>query len=180
MSLPSKKYNIYQRIRRQFKLNFIKLFRSPGGAKKVSRGFAIGFGLEMIVLSSVSLVYVFFVPLVRIVKGSLPAAVIGNVIGKLTFLPVLLMPFAKKIGKLIYPIKVHVGHTPFSFSSILHGNFRGLIHVLYGGIHVLIGMTVFGLILGGISYFIIHYLYEKEKARRLTKKHGTTPIASIG
>ncbi len=64
MSLTSKKYNFHQRIRRQFKLNFIKLFRSPGGAKKVSRGFAIGFGLEMIVLSSASLVYVLFVPLV--------------------------------------------------------------------------------------------------------------------
>lgn len=180
MNTTSKKYNFYQRFRRQFKLNFIKLFRSPGGAKKVSLGFAIGFGLEMIVLSSVSMVYLFFVPLVRLVKGSLPAAVIGNVIGKLTFLPVLLMPLAKKIGKFIYPIKVHAGHSPFSFSSILHGNFKGLIHVLYGGIHVLIGMTVFGMILGGISYFIIHYLYEKEKARRLTKKSGTRPLVSIG
>ncbi|MGJ7919715.1 DUF2062 domain-containing protein [Neobacillus sp. LXY-4] len=169
MSLKQKKYNFFQQVRRKFKLNFIKLFRSPGGAKKVSLGFAIGFGTEMIVLSSVSLIYIFFVPLVRLAKGSLPAAIIGNVIGKITFLPVILIPFAKKIGKLLYPIKVKVGHMPFSFSNILHGDFRGLINVLYGGIHVLIGMTIFGIILGGISYFIIHYFYEKEKTRRLTK-----------
>lgn len=178
MSLKSAKYNIIQQIQRKLKLNFIKLFRSPGGARKVSLGFAIGFGLEMIVLSSASLIYILFVPFVRLVRGSLPAAIIGNVIGKITFLPVLLLPFAKKLGKLLYPIKVNVGHTPFSFSNILHGDFRGMINVLHGGIHVLIGMTIFGIILGGISYFFVHYFYEKEKTRRLTKVRSKQLIRS--
>src|SRR3954471_17905961 len=96
-----KKYNFHQRVARVFKLNFIKLFRSPGGAKKVSLGFAIGFGLEMLVISSASLIYILFVPIVRLAKGSLPASIIGNVIGKLTLLPVILLPFARKLGKLI-------------------------------------------------------------------------------
>lgn len=165
-----KKYNILQRIGRAFKLNFIKLLRSPGGAKKVSLGFAIGFGLEMVVLSSASLIYIFFVPMVRIAKGSLPAAIIGNVIGKLSFLPVLLLPFAKTIGKLIYPINGRVGHKiPFSFEHLMQGDFRGVVSLIHGGVHVLIGMTIFGIILGVISYFLVHYFYEKEKTKRLIR-----------
>jgi uncharacterized protein (DUF2062 family) len=170
LSGKQKKYNIFQRIGRVFKLNFIKLFRSPGGAKKVSLGFAIGFGLEMLVISSASLIYILFIPIVRLAKGSLPAAIIGNVIGKLSFLPVILIPFARTIGKLILPMKVKLGHSaPFSFQNLMHGDFSGLISVLHGGVHVLIGMTIFGTILGTASYFIVYYFYEKEKTKRIMR-----------
>ncbi|NRD79207.1 DUF2062 domain-containing protein [Bacillus sp. BRMEA1] len=170
MRVKPKKYNFFQRIGRAFKLNFIKLFRSPGGAKKVALGFAIGFGLEMLVISSASLIYILFIPIVRLAKGSFPAAIIGNVIGKLTFLPVILLPFARTIGKMIFPMKVKIGNSPpFSFKSLLHGDFSGLISILHGGVHVLIGMTIFGVVLGLASYFIVYYFYEKEKAKRLTR-----------
>lgn len=170
MGMKQKKYNFFQRLGRVFKLNFIKLFRSPGGAQKVSLGFALGFGLEMLVISTASLIYILFIPIVRLAKGSLPAAVIGNVIGKLSFLPVLLLPIAKKVGKLIFPMKVKLGHsTPFSFQNLLHGDFRSLISVLHGGVHVLIGMIILGIVLSFISYFIVHYFYEKEKNKRITR-----------
>lgn len=179
MSLKQKKYNFFQRFGRAFRYNFIKLFRSPGGAKKVSMGFAIGFGLEMLVISSASLIYILFVPIVRLAKGSFPAAIIGNVIGKISFLPVILLPFARKIGKMIYPMKIKLGHhnTPFSFQNMIHGDFGGLINVLHGGIHLLIGMTVIGIILGTCSYFIVHYFYEKEKIKRLTKIRAKQAIS---
>jgi uncharacterized protein (DUF2062 family) len=170
MGIKTKKYNFFQRLGRTFKLNFIKLFRSPGGAKKVSLGFALGFGLEMLVISTASLIYIFFIPIVRLSKGSLPAAVIGNVIGKLSFLPVLLLPLAKKVGRIILPMKVRIGKgAPFSFQNLLHGDFHSLVSVLHGGVHVLIGMTTFGIVLGLISYFIVHFFYEKEKSKRLTR-----------
>jgi uncharacterized protein (DUF2062 family) len=173
MSIKHKKYNFFQKIGRTFKFNFVKLLRSPGGAKKVSLGFAIGFGLEMLVISTASLIYILFVPIVRLAKGSLPASIIGNVIGKLTFLPVILLPFARKIGKIIFPMKVKVGHnTPFSFQNLMHGDFRSLLGILHGGVHVLIGMTIFGIVFGIIAYFIVHYLYEKEKTRRLNKRRN--------
>jgi hypothetical protein len=181
MSIKQKKRNFPRRIGRAFKLNFIKLFRSPGGVKKVSLGFAIGFGLEMLVLSTALLIYILFIPIVRLAKGSLPAAIIGNVIGKLSFLPVILLPIAKKIGKTIYPMKVRIGHnTPFSFQNLIHGDFRCLIGVLHGGIHVLIGMTILGIVLGFISYFIVHYFYEKEKTKRLTRIRDKHAIRKKG
>jgi uncharacterized protein (DUF2062 family) len=178
MKVAKKKYNFFEKIRRKFKLNFIKLLRSPGGAKKVSLGFAIGLGLEMLVISTAALVYILFIPIVRLAKGSLPASIIGNVIGKLTFLPVILLPFAKKIGKLIFPVKVKVGHqTPFSFQNLLHGDFQSILSLLHGGLHVLIGMTIFGIVLGIIAYFVVHYLYDKEKMRRITKRRLKDPLS---
>lgn len=170
MTIKQKKYHFFQRISRTFKLNFLKLLRSPGGAKKVALGFAIGFGLEMLVISTASLIYILFIPIVRISKGSFPAAIIGNVIGKLSFLPVILLPFAKKIGKMIFPMQVKINHAvPFSFYNLMHGDFRGLISLLHGGIHILIGMTILGTVLGLISYFVVHHLYEREKAKKLKK-----------
>lgn len=172
MTIKQKKYNLFQRIARVFRLNFIKLLRSPGGAKKVSLGFAIGFGLEMLVISTASLIYILFIPIVRMSKGSLPAAIIGNVIGKFSFLPVLLLPFAKQLGKIIFPMKVKVTHsTAFSFQALMHGDFRGLISLLHGGVHMLIGMTILGTVLGIMSYFIVHFFYEKERIKRLKKSH---------
>lgn len=170
MKIKQKRYNLINRIGRTFKLNYFKLLRSSGGAKKVALGFAIGFGLEMLVISTAALVYILFIPVVRLSKGSLPASIIGNVIGKLTFLPVILLPFARKIGKMIFPLKVRVGHhTSFSFQDFLHGDFHGILNLLHGGVHVLIGMTFFGIVLGIVSYFLVHFLYEREKERRLIK-----------
>lgn len=170
MNKYRKKHPVFKRIGRLFKFNFIKLLRSPGGAKKVSLGFALGFGLEMLVISTASLIYIFFIPIVRLAKGSLPAAIIGNVIGKLSFLPVLLLPLAKTVGKIIFPMNVKVHHaSTFSFQKLMHGDLSSLISILHGGIHVLIGMTIIGSVLGFISYFIVHYFYEKEKEKRLKK-----------
>jgi uncharacterized protein (DUF2062 family) len=162
-----KKYNWIQKIIRSLQCNYKKLLRSPGGARKVALGFAIGFGLEMIVISTASLIYLLFYPIVKLSRGSLPAAIIGNVIGKLTFLPVILLPFAKKLGEWIYPAQT--GQTQFrehSFTELFSGNFQVLRDILYGGLHVLIGMTIFGAILGAISYFVIYYLYEKHKEKK--------------
>jgi uncharacterized protein (DUF2062 family) len=179
MSIKHKKYNFFQRLGRAFKLNFLKLLRSPGGAKKVSLGFAIGFGLEMLVISTASLIYILFVPIVRLAKGSLPASIIGNVIGKLTLLPVILLPFARKLGKLIFPMRVKIGQNQsgsFSFQNLLHGDFHSLISLIHGGFHALIGMTIFGVILSVISYFIVHYFYEKERINRLKRRRSKSEI----
>lgn len=170
MKKGNKQYNLPQRFQRSFKLNFIKLFRSPGGARKVSLGFAIGFGLEMLVISSAALVYVIFYPIVKMAKASLPAAIIGNVIGKLTFLPVLLLPFAKRLGSIVYPNVTSDGTVQeHSFIDIIKGDVS-IINILHGGIHIIIGMSIFGLILGVISYYVIWYFYKREVQRRVTRR----------
>ncbi|WKB35362.1 DUF2062 domain-containing protein [Terrilactibacillus sp. S3-3] len=136
------KYNLLQKMQRHFRFNMIKLFRSPGGARKVSLGFAIGFGLEMLMIPTAYLAYILLIPIVKLARASLPASIIGNVIGKFTFLPVILLPFAKELGNVIYPKKSH--HVHFHHDAImevLHGHFSILTDILHGGIHLLIGMS---------------------------------------
>ncbi|MDR0267102.1 DUF2062 domain-containing protein [Paenibacillus sp.] len=175
MTTKRKKRNLFHKFFRKIKFNMIKLFRSPEGARKVSLGFAVGFGLEMIVISTGSLVYLIFYPIVRLFGGSLPAAIIGNVIGKLTFLPIVLIPFAKKIGEWFFPQKMlGAPMHEHAWRNLLHGDFRIFKHLLQGGLHVLIGMSIFGLVLGFISYFIVRYLYNQRKRHRLIKRAGAS------
>lgn len=169
MKQSKRRFNWFQQIPRAIRYNYMKLLRSPEGGKKVSLGFAIGFGLEMVVLPTASLIYLLFYPIVRLSGGSLPAAIIGNVIGKLSFLPIILLPFSKKIGELVYPTryKDKVVHFHQTYQELLHGNFGIVGDIFRGGLHILIGQSIFGLILGVIAYFVIYYLYERSRERRL-------------
>jgi uncharacterized protein (DUF2062 family) len=164
-----KKTNWFLQIPRAIRYNYLKLLRSPEGVKKVSLGFALGFGLEMIVLPTASLIYILFYPIVRLFGGSFPASIIGNVIGKLTFLPVILLPFSKQIGELIYPTTYedHVVKFHHIYHQLLQGDFSVVNEIFRGGLHILIGQTIFGLILGFASYFVIYYLYERQKKKKM-------------
>ncbi|ENQ3078899.1 TPA: DUF2062 domain-containing protein [Bacillus pseudomycoides] len=183
MRVNKKTYSFFQRIWRGMKLNYYRLLRAPEGAKIVSRGFAVGFGMEMLVIHTASLVYLIFYPLVRLLKGSFPAAVIGNIIGKLTFLPVILIPFAHALGKLIYPF--HVKKIPlhhYTIGDIFSSNGLTILRsLLQSEVYVIIGMTILGIGLGIIAYFVMYYLYEKNRKLRLTKRKRQIkrPIAQL-
>ncbi|MGC5771684.1 DUF2062 domain-containing protein [Paenibacillus pabuli] len=172
MNLQKSKNSRFARLTRALKLNFLKLLRAPGGAHKVSTGFALGFGLELIVISTASLVYLVFYPIVRLSGGSLPAAIVGNVVGKLTFLPILLMPLAKQIGSWILPAHsmgqglVHES----AFMELFRGNWSALSELLLGGLDILAGMSVFGVILGVISYFVVKFFYVRALKRRFERR----------
>ncbi|MBB6022362.1 uncharacterized protein (DUF2062 family) [Paenibacillus sp. JGP012] len=168
MKNRKRKPNRLARLTRAIKLNFLKLLRAPGGAHKVSTGFAIGFGLELIVISTASLIYLVFYPIVRLSGGSMPAAIVGNVVGKLTFLPIILMPLAKQIGSWILPAH-SMGQGPVHESAwmeLFRGNWSAVSELLLGGLDILTGMSVFGLILGFISYFIVKFFYVRALHRR--------------
>ncbi|UOF88836.1 DUF2062 domain-containing protein [Fodinisporobacter ferrooxydans] len=138
---------------RSLKLQYIKLLRSPGGARKVATGFAIGFGLEMLVLSTAMVVYVFLYPIVRIMRGSLSAAIIGNLICKATFLPVLMLPVAMEVGRFLTPFKPH-----------------GIPRTVFYYLHTLLGMSLFAGVFGFLSFFPVYYLYEARRKHRENKR----------
>ena len=149
----------------------IRLFRSSDGARKVSLGFAIGFGLEMLVIPTAYLMYIIFYPAVRLSRASLSSAIIGNIIGKFTFLPLLLLPVGKSLGEVIYPVKIkHVHVHAHPLRDLFNGDLSVLNGLLYGSLQTLIGMAVIGAVLGFISYHLIHYFYNQGKQRRRKKK----------
>jgi uncharacterized protein (DUF2062 family) len=145
-----------KKLGRIFKLQYVKLIRSPGGAKKVALGFAIGFGLEMLVLPTLSIIYLLFYPIARLTRTPLSVSVIGNVICKLTFLPVVFLPFAHNIGRFMVKINPH-SHIPRSI-------------IIY--LQTLWGMTISGLILGILSYLVVYFLYTASLKLRLKKREN--------
>lgn len=150
-----------QHLTRMMKLQYLKLLRSPGGARKVAVGFAVGFGLEMLVITTASTIYLLFYPIVRLAQASLSAAVIGNIVGKLTFLPVVLLPVAPLIGKYLFPFRPL--HVPMS---------------LYVYLKTLLGMSVFAAILGLLSFFPAYYLYEVNRKHRDAKREKRKHLQS--
>ncbi|KAA8787010.1 DUF2062 domain-containing protein [Paenibacillus polysaccharolyticus] len=185
MKNQKRKPNRMARLTRAMKLNFLKLLRAPGGAHKVSTGFAIGFGLELIVISTASLIYLVFYPIVRLSGGSMPAAIVGNVVGKLTFLPIILMPLAKQIGSWILPAH-SMGQGPMHESAwreLFHGNWSAVSELLLGGLDILAGMSVLGLILGFVSYFVVKYFYvralHRRHERRLEKRRQAANASGL-
>lgn len=183
MREKKKTRSFFQRIWRGVKLNYYKLLRAPEGAKIVSRGFAVGFGIEMLVIHTASLIYLIFYPLVRLFNGSFPAAVIGNLIGKASFLPVILIPFAHALGKLIYPFEIKtVPYHHYTIKDFFSSNgLMMLKNLLQNEVYVIIGMTIIGIVFGIIAYFVMYYLYEKNRKLRLTrrKKQIKRPITQI-
>lgn len=140
-------------LRRAIKFQYLKLLRSPGGARKVATGFAVGFGLEMLVPMTAMAIYLLFYPLVRLLKGSFPAAVIGNIIGKITILPVMLVPLATKLGNFMVPHRPH--HIPA---------------YIYFYLKTLTGMSIFAAVLGILAFFPAYFLYRMNQQLRLKKR----------
>ncbi len=53
--------------------------------------------------------------------------------------------------------------------------------LLQSEVYVLIGMTILGVVFGVVSYFVVHYLYEKNRKLRLKnrKKRVREPLMQI-
>lgn len=146
----------FKKLGRAMKFQYLKLLRSPGGARKVATGFAIGFGIEFLVISTAMLIYVFFYPLVRIARGSFPAALVGHVVAKLTFLPIPLLVTGKWLGDLMLPFPVNM---PLWLPDWLSG-FLNL------QLKTIVGMTLISVALGVLTYPLAYYLYEANRKRR--------------
>ncbi|MDB5084438.1 MAG: hypothetical protein JWN30_1324, partial [Bacilli bacterium] len=120
--------------------------------------FAIGFGMEMITPYTLYIGYLLLLPFVVIksARPALPAAIIGNLICKVTFLPVALIPVAWKLERITFPPAHH--HLSHWRDWLAH----------YQRIFLL--LTIFGAVLGVLSYFVVYLMIVTYQKRRLAKR----------
>lgn len=149
--------------------------RDNSGVKKVASGFAVGFAIEFLVLSTTGLIYIGYYPLVKLMRGSLPASVIGHLIAKLSLLPVILLPVAKTLGGIFHLPKIPMSPNFNSqdvkaLSILLHT----IIRILNAQMEVLVGMLFLSPIFGLVSYYGITFLYETNRKVRLKKRKAKT------
>lgn len=153
-----------QSILRWFKLKFLQLQREKNGASIVARGFAIGLAIEMFTLPTFGLAFLLIFPLVYIMRASLVGALIGFVLGKVIYMPMLFIN--KAVGR--WALSSDVRHYILShLPSYLATPLRFSLELIIGGMIV-------GAVLGIISYFLVlvmlKFAANKRKEKRRLRK----------
>jgi uncharacterized protein (DUF2062 family) len=141
------------------KLKYILLLRAKGGPAMVAKGFSIGLFIEMFTLPTFGLAAVLILPLVYIMRASLPGALIGFVFGKIIYLPVAFLN--KKVGHWVLP--KHMVRK-------IHFYPHWLSDIVKNGIYLIAGGIIVGLILGVLFYFPVKRILEIYAARRKEKR----------
>ena len=139
--------------KRFIKLKYLLLLRSPGGAKIVANGFVIGLVVEFITLLTLGVAFLMIFPLCKIFKGSIPASMIGFLLGKL------ILPF-------FMPLGIVVGKRFIDLQGVILpwvGNISKYLNTL-------LGMLTLGMILGALCYFPIYFIYRKFQQSRIDKR----------
>lgn len=146
-------------LRRWLKYKYMLLIRAKGGASMVAMGFAIGLAIEMFTLPTLGFAFVLIFPLCYLLRGNMAAALIGFVVGKIIYIP--MMYPNTKVGGLILPkhLTFHLPVVPDWFD-----------HLLVTNLKLIVGGIVDGVILGLICYFPIKYSINAYKSKRKDKR----------
>lgn len=148
-----------QTIWRWLKFKFLLLMRADGGASMIAMGFAIGIAIEMFTLPTLGSAFILIFPLVYLLKANLPAALIGFVIGKLIYIP--MMYPNSKIGALVLP-----NHLAFNIAFLSDWMNK----LLLANLKLIVGGMINGVILGILCYYPIKISVNAFKSRRKEKR----------
>ncbi|MEK0316407.1 DUF2062 domain-containing protein [Cohnella sp. 56] len=153
-----------QRLRkfvRYLKLQYVKLLRAKGGAYSIAMGFAIGLFVEMFNLPTYGTSFVLIFPLIYLLRGNLPSALVGFVFGKLIY-PLMFM-LNKMMADLVLP-----AHFSIRFSFLP----EKINHFLLFNLKMIVGGMIDGLLLGILFFFPIWYSVQVFKRKRKEKRRA--------
>ncbi|WP_027415965.1 DUF2062 domain-containing protein [Aneurinibacillus terranovensis] len=160
-----KSYTFPQRVGRKIKHEYYKLIRNKGALSIVARSFAIGLFIEFVTLPTFGIAFLALFPLIRLFGGITSIALIGFLLGKVILPVFFYLNF--NVGRFL--IGRDVGNT---VSHELHHTFS-LAFFKEKGLALLMGSFVDGLIMAGISYFVVYFfllVYRKRKERQTKRK----------
>ncbi|WP_276354648.1 DUF2062 domain-containing protein [Cohnella caldifontis] len=148
-----------EKFKRWLKYKYIGLLRAKGGASRVAMGFSIGLAVEMFTLPTFGFAFLLIFPLVIVLKGNLPAALIGFVFGKVIYIP---MAFVNAIvGGWVLPDHFTV-KIPFLYDWVNRA--------LTTSLKLIVGGAIDGAVLGALLYFPIRASLEAFRNKRREKR----------
>lgn len=147
------------RLQRWLKFRYIKLTRAKGGPAKVARGFSIGIAVEMFTLPTFGLAALLILPLVYLLRASLPGALIGFVFGKIIYIPMAFLNHL--VGTWVVPQTWH------EHLGILPGWLRTVVD---SALDLIVGGMIDGLLLGLVLYLPVWLMLEWVAARRKQRR----------
>jgi len=141
---------------RWMKYKYLLLMRAEGGASMIAMGFAIGMAIEMFTLPTFGLAFFLIFPLVKLLRGNLPAALIGFVFGKLIYI---LMSFPNaKVGSWILPDQIHLFEHDWANKLLLKD------------LRLTVGGIIVGALLGALCYYPVKFSVNAFKSKRKEKR----------
>jgi len=149
--------NTFRRIR----LEYLKLLRTKGAPSIVAKGFALGVFLEFITLPTLGIAFFLLYPLNLLFRGSLPAALIGYLMGKV-ILPVFLYINYTLGNRLIGGSKQAVG-------SLRWHDFTSWHMWKEKGLAFFVGSAIVGAVVAVVGYVLVYWAlisYRRRKERR--------------
>lgn len=146
-----------RKISRWMKYKYMMLLRAKGGASIVAMGFAIGIAVEMFTLPTLGFAFLLIFPLVYMLKGNLPAALIGFVAGKVIYLPMAILN--AMVGGWVLPKQMSI-HLPWMWVNEL----------LLTNLKLIVGGVIDGVLLGVICFFPIRMSLNAYKNKRREKR----------
>lgn len=144
---------------RWLKFKYMLLIRAKGGASMVAMGFAIGLAIEMFTLPTLGFAFLLIFPLVYLLRGNLPAALVGFVLGKLIYIPMMIPNTI--VGGWVLPnhISFHLSFVPQWVNDLLLTNLK-----------LIVGGMIDGVLLGVLFYFPIRYSINAFKEKRRVRR----------
>lgn len=153
---------MWKKLYRRIKYEYYKLIRMKGAPSFVALGFAVGIFVEFITLPTFGIAFLLLFPLVKAFRCSMPAAVIGFVMGKLV-LPLFLV-LNYRLGYLI------IGHPALSgFSAPDQAWQEWLIWIEEKGLAYFTGSAIMGVVVAIASYLLVMIalqLYRKKSSSK--------------
>jgi uncharacterized protein (DUF2062 family) len=151
--------NFFIRIKRYLKYKYLQLFRADGGAAIVATGFSIGLAVEMFTLPTFGLAFFLIFPIAYLMRGSVAAALIGFMFGKLIYPTIFFLN--EKVGAWIIP-------KSFVQQIVFHPNW--LSKLIRYEIKLFVGGIVVGVALGLLFYFPVKWILEYYTRKRNEKR----------
>lgn len=149
---------MWKKLYRRIKYETYKLIRMKGAPSFVALGFAVGIFVEFITLPTFGIAFLLLFPLVKAFRCSMPAAIIGFVMGKLV-LPLFLV-LNYRLGYLI------IGHPSLYEITLPNQTWqKWLVWIEETGLAYFTGSAIMGAVVALISYLLVMaalQLYRKK------------------
>lgn len=159
-------------IKRWFKYKYLLLTRAKGGPGMVAMGFSIGLAVEMFTLPTAGLAFFLIFPLIYLLRGSMAAALIGFVFGKIIYIPMTFIHL--KVGSMVLPRGTRKFLIDLNMPDWLEMFVRSNLKLFVGGVIV-------GIVLGLLAYFPIRWgleLYDAKRKEKRKKRKAQLLISS--
>ncbi|BAU29227.1 hypothetical protein DFP93_1176 [Aneurinibacillus soli] len=156
---------MWQNLFRKLKYQYLKLLRSQGAPSIIARSFSLGIFIEFLTLPTLGAAFLLLYPLIRLVRGSFAASLIGFIMGKFV-LPVFFV-LNMSVGNFIVGKKLDHQHVN---GHLHHHSFLSAVQfVKEKGITLFVGSAVNGTVTAILCYILVFYglqFYRKRKEKR--------------